>query len=861
MHGILTANLKAAKSSYTATAVAIALAVAFLLACLGLAGGVKVKMGHNLAHNVTGAEMVATISEGASADAKPGQPGILDRVAAALANLHPEWQILTRSPFFARVSKQKFSNHTEIMGLAQPRFDPGELTKGTRPAAENQIGLDASVAKTLRAKLQDQVSIEVYDPAKNYILRHNLTVSGIYQSRPGAFPTVYVTNTRLQLWLGKTPDSNLLLVASPHGELNENNAQAQASTEIKQLAAKYAQPGAIVVQPVSRYISDQVDKTVGGNGLLAILLIFPTIAAVTAVIVVSVTYNVLLARRRRSLALLRAVGATKGQLRGLILKETVLLGAVSAILGVLIGVPATGIINHQTALTRTWEESFGVITWQIVLACFGAGVAISVLAGYVPARQVSKVTPMQALAEEDPYDTVHRRRVFKTISGTILFLAGTTGMILSTLQNYRIIHAEHADTSIITQLFLLAMLCGAISFIGLLLLTSIVLPYFTAALGKLSSKKAVTWRLAAENTRRNPRRTGATGAALTLGVTLVVMLLTGASSMQATAQRAINAKKPLDFILVASSPLTRDTIDKANKVQNIEKVIKVPGLKGTVTIDTPDKDKYNFPYSGENTTILAADVAADSIARAPLTHAKPGQIVIPKLDKHLRGKTVTVTSGNKTLKLKALPGNLAFPQLHANDLAKLRSPENVPYTRALYLRIKDNISSAQVEQIASDLMALNPEIELSSEAFMRVMLTEMLQAIMWTTVTMMGISIVVSLVGVANTLGLSVLERRRENGLLRALGMTKGRMRIMLLLEALLLGIGGGVVGMIAGIGYAVAGLYALPVSFDDASILVQIPSLAWGVIAVIVLVAMLASVWPARNATKVSPVEALAHD
>lgn len=866
MHGLLSANIRAAKSSYVATALAIALAVAFLLTCLGLAGGMKVKMAHNLAHNVNGAEIVASIKPNSSVDVKEGQSGPLDRVSGDLSAAHPEWEILTRSRFAVGISKQNRSNHCEVLGLAQPRFDSGELAKGTRPEADTEIGLDASIAKTLGVGLQDQVSVEIYDRKTDQVRTQNLTVTGIYKALPGSFPTSYVTKARLQEWQGENPISNLLLVASPNGELAGGASQAQTLNEIRSLLEKYHAAEAISVATFDQYLSDQVDRTIGGNELLVILLVFPLLAGVTAIIVVSVTYSVLLARRRRTLALLRAVGATKGQLRRLFLQETLLVGAISSLLGIGIGTLATGVINHESDLTRTWAESFGVIDWPILLACFCTGLVISVLAGYAPARQVSRVTPMQALAAEDPYAVTQKRRIVKTCVGAFLFLAGTASMVWATMQSYHLMHpgltSDTFDNSAATTFFLLAMFSGALSFLGLLLLTAVVLPYLTAALGHLAPKNAMTWRLAAENTRRNPRRTGATGAALTLGVTLVVMMLTGAASMEATAQYTINAKKPLDFTLYSvDTPLTEDTIARAEQVKNIEKVAPVPALKGRITLDKPNSEYY-FPYEPDTTALLAEDVAVDDISRAPLTHPQPGQIAIPSLDKHLVGKTVTVTSGDKTLKLKTQRGNLSFVQLHPDDLAKLRSTDNIPYTQAFYAKIKDGITSAEVEQVASDLMALNPELRLESEALMRVMFTEMLQAIMWGAVAMLGVSVVVSLVGVANTLGLSVLERRRENGLLRALGLTRSMMRLMLTFESFLLGIGGVVIGLLAGIGYAVAGIYALPIGFeDDVPLVLVVPGLAWGAVAVVLVVAVLASVWPARGAAKVSPVEALAHD
>ena len=141
------------------------------------------------------------------------------------------------------------------------------------------------------------------------------------------------------------------------------------------------------------------------------------------------------------------------------------------------------------------------------------------------------------------------------------------------------------------------------------------------------------------------------------------------------------------------------------------------------------------------------------------------------------------------------------------------------------------------------------------------MFTQIAQGLMWGAFAMLGVSVLVALVGVANTLALSVMERRRENGMLRALGMTKGRLQGMLAIEALLTALGALVIGVLAGLGYAIAGINALPVTELASAQVIVVPPLAIAAAALTIVVALLASIGPARAAARVTPVEALAHD
>ena len=481
-------------------------------------------------------------------------------------------------------------------------------------------------------------------------------------------------------------------------------------------------------------------------------------------------------------------------------------------------------------------------------------------------------------------------------------------MVYATLKNHRLMMSvsEQGDMDTYTSnFFLIAMFAGMISFLGLIMLTSIVLPYVTSALGVFSSPAAVTWRLAAENTGRNPRRTGATGAALTLGITLMVLLLVGTASVDATGKKLIDEHTPVDLQLVSEGePLSQSTIANVKATSGLEHTIAVNGLLGSAVpwdeyektqklLSQPEKltqdenggcivAATNEPCDPDADTqemlLESKDFSTISHSRIPVI--APGHVGIPMLSDEEVGKPYAVRSGEKVLKLTAEKTPLDFVSVNPQDLAGLASSTQVVRPaqtdadqelernatvlapRVLLMRISPDCSFSDIEQLASDIPAASEQdAYITGSAPDRAMFTQIAQGLMWGAFAMLGVSVLVALVGVANTLALSVMERRRENGMLRALGMTKGRLQGMLAIEALLTALGALVVGVLAGLGYAIAGINALPVTELASAQIIVVPPLAIAAAALTIVVALLASIGPARAAARVTPVEALAHD
>ena len=334
MKGILRADLRKNVKSYTATALAIALAVAFLLTCLGLTEGLKMTLARNLTEEAAGADLIVKAPNGVPYDGEGPEPDYLQKVADQAHTAHPEWKILTRSAMSVDLSANRKTVSASVLGLGNPVFDPSSVVEGKRPSSETEIGVEQSNAKTLGVKVGDTVNAGIYDPATDDTKTVPLKVSGIYKARPGAFPSTYVSDSLVKAWAGDDYLADILLVSG----VGSTNLKA-AAAELKQLTSHTADADYYEVFTADQYLDRAVDTMMGGEDVLLVLaLVFPLIAGVTAIIVVSVTYNVLFARRRRQLALLRAVGATSGQLRSLVARETLLVGAVSAMIGVLAGV-------------------------------------------------------------------------------------------------------------------------------------------------------------------------------------------------------------------------------------------------------------------------------------------------------------------------------------------------------------------------------------------------------------------------------------------------------------------------------------------------------------------------------------------
>jgi putative ABC transport system permease protein len=399
---------------------------------------------------------------------------------------------------------------------------------------------------------------------------------------------------------------------------------------------------------------------------------------------------------------------------------------------------------------------------------------------------------------------------------------------------------------------LVALPGGVLSFLGVVLLAQRAVPPVVAAVGRLLGRVGgVPGRLAAGNATRNPRRTAATATALLIGVTLTTAMVVGAASTRATAQAGLAAAYPTDVIVDASGEPMPAAVQQ--QLAAVDGVVAATGLTGA-SLTGPD---------GQDTWVSGVDPAAALPVLRSTTDLKlpeQGQIVLPFWAEdswHAKpGSSVTLTAGDRSRTLSVVAGKTEYPLLTAVDLQGL-SPGAAVDT--MWLRLADDADqTAAIDEITDLAGSAVPTAVVTGLASERAAIDSVLDVLLLVVTGLLGVAVVIALIGVGNTLALSVVERRQESGLLRALGLTRGQLRGLLAWEAVL------VAGVAALLGVLLGGIYGLvgaaSVLGDLGEIVLSVPWLQVGAIVAVATVAgLLASVLPARRAARTPPVAAIA--
>lgn len=588
-------------------------------------------------------------------------------------------------------------------------------------------------------------------------------------------------------------------------------------------------PGA-TVQPRDAFVEDlQAELTNEVNVLAILLLVFAAIALFVSVLVIANTFSILFAQRARDFALLRCVGATRRQVVRSVRVEALVLGAAAALLGLVVGTGlGYGLVALATNALPSGSMGTPTPSPQWYAGAFAVGVLVTAVAAWLPTRRVVRVSPLAALRPDDSTSV-------RTGAGRARVLLGlaaiATGSVLLGL-------------SISASDPLAMVLGGTAAFSGVLLLGPVLVPALIRAAGGLAGRVAgVPARLAAENAVRNPRRTAATTASLLVGVTLTTAVLVGLASSRSAVDTDLDEDYPVDLALTAQrASLPGDVLDEVRAVPGVGSAATLQGAAARVS------------GAGELPLLAPTDVAPIVHGAPGLESPAPGEVWLPA--EHAGRREVTVQVGDRSEVLRVRSGD-GWGDAALVAPATLAALTDAPTTYAVWVRAAEGVD---VEDLAGDLDALAQPADATLHNGLRERhwVTLQLDILTGTVVALLGIAVVIALVGIGNTLGLSVLERRRENSLLRALGLTRRQLRATLAAEALLLSVVATVLGTVIGVTFAWVSLQALVEAAVDQAPLV----LPWGQLVTVVLVAavagLLSSLLPARQAARTAPAAGL---
>ncbi|MFD7309037.1 ABC transporter permease [Promicromonospora sp. NPDC059942] len=771
-----------------------------------------------------------------------------------------------------------------VAAPSDPRLTPLVLADGAWPDGPDRIALPVDVAELFGVGVGDTVSstrcLRAGKPAPGtpglgergtecyggQEAVEALTVSGLVDDPVSAYAAgggvAVVTPAALERQLAgsgatsgkaagkaavESPGMRTVVVA-----LDRPGDEAAVAEVRGALAA--AVPSATGVTTPEEYAEDVVAGISGGQNIvyLVFVLALAAVSLVVAGLVIANTFQVLVAQRSHTLALLRCVGAGTGQIHRSVLLEAVLLGTVASVAGIVVGslfVQAGLLVapafDLGVALPRTIP-----LTPTAFLVPLAAGLLVTLAAAVAPARVASRVAPLAALrpaAGLDPAGTGRARAVFAafaTLGGLAVMAAGV---------------ALGRSGSIDTGLFA-AVLGGSVSLVGIIVGSVFWLPRVAALFGRLAGAGGATARLASANALRNPRRTAATSTALLIGVTLVSMMTTGAASARLTMNDQLDARFPVD-LRVTSTAHDADGAAAAVPAAVTDALAGVDGLGAVVPVTNASVRRAD---GGTPVQVAAVDPAdLRSVANTPADdRLRPGRIVVPQ-----RAATLYDLAGADTLVLTGPGGRVTLDVVHSgsrSDRAYLTPQDLAAIAPGLapgevWAQVDGDRDAADVVSAVQAAVSTTGEtVGVTGTVVERSTYQQMVDVILSIVVGLLTVAVLIALVGVANTLSLSVIERTRENAMLRAIGLSRGQLRATLAVEGMVIAGVGAVLGIVLGLVYGWVG------ATTALSVLGQVPLVVpWtevGVVLAVALVAgLLASVVPARAAVRTHPVAALA--
>ncbi|MGA4669996.1 ABC transporter permease [Propionibacteriaceae bacterium Y1923] len=607
------------------------------------------------------------------------------------------------------------------------------------------------------------------------------------------------------------------------------NLEDGADADAVIAAAKSALPGFDVLTAQDAQDAFVKDLATGIDVFRYLFGVFQFIAVLVGMIIIANTFTILVTQRRRQIGLLRAVGASSGQVQRKFLAEAVVLGALGSLGGILLGY-----VIAAAGSAWTGSLQFGIsFPWLWLLLSFVIGVVITVAAAFIPVMKTTRVSPLEALQPVLNADAEKRVSRIRTVVILVFAAIGVAMALMSFFgpEDPALWWALGA-----TFFLVIAVLFGA----------PLYVPTLLRLLGRLVSWRGPTARLAVMNSARNPQRAAATAVALMLAMGLIVTMQVGTATIRTTLVSEIEEQYPVDLTVQSyGQPLTTADQDLVKNLDNVDQLAELRG--GLIETDTGSVLLLASPDLSKVTPLMPTPIP-DDVAYTGGDFPDGSTL------------TLTTTSGESvTLTIRTF-NDVGFGNLMVSE-STMEKLVDSPQVYGYWIKVVDRGEMAGMMSALTPVLATG-SFGLGGGAMIADLINTVLDVILLVVTALLAVAVTIALVGVANTLGLSVIERTRESALLRALGMKRGSLRIMLLIEAVLLAVVGTVVGLIGGSFLAWMGIrgafrtVGIPVSELKFDINLWQTLI---LLAVAVGFAALASILPGRRAAMASPTEALA--
>ena len=770
-------------------------------------------------------------------------------------------------------------------------------TEGRDPQKIGEITLIKSIAKSIHANIGDTITLVKVDDTggdkeKSYDVRVvGLVDDGEHSQIPFSNRGTYlggVTNDFCAKLNNLKNFDNEVVQSKVYMSIDESKINDLSPKINSLLPSRFSlmsrhEVGVRAVRNVSN----------GTNFVTMFLLSFGILALLISSLVIANTFQVLVAQRRRTLALLRVIGAQSHQLYAAVLLEAAILGVISAGVGVLCAIGFMGAISNVNINSGPLSKiplivSLPAIVWPIAI-----GAIVTVLASMSAARSATKVTPMEALR---PMDLIKDKRasIIRAVFGVLFIVVGILATALSATSLASMIAGKSPTAGSDSWMTLLGAMFGcALVFIGIIITATFWMPFAMKATGAIMALCGPASKVANANVQRNPRRVAATGTALLIGVTLVSTVVTGAICGKATLKGVVDDHYSVDIIIQGKN-VDESLAADISKISGIKHTELLPAVPMTFK-NAKGKTEYAMAAGVDNVNQLKNVMHTDLDG----VNINKDSVLLPKFNEE-GGEPFELKKGN--LNLQAYVEKYSSGETDSDDITPFTGMNTDPsnndksitvkqvqfkkyrnvniYSRNTafvsksyfnnYLKPTTHILLISVDSSKANLVDIvknirnitssYAEVMAGGSVFQRAQWESAIDVMMMLLVGLIAVAVVIALIGVANTLSLSVIERTKESATLRAIGMTRGQVRRSLALEATLISLTSTVSGLIVGTAFGWIGSYMVFSAIGKVPFVID-----WTIYAVLALIALLAallsSVLPARRAVKSSPVVALAED
>ncbi|MFJ5840905.1 ABC transporter permease [Streptomyces shenzhenensis] len=706
------------------------------------------------------------------------------------------------------------------------------LTSGHAPRGENEVLVDAKTAERAGYKVGDTVRLSIDGPVLSPQIVGVFTTDDGNVAAGGSL-ALFDTATAQKLF-GKAGGYDEIDVRAKPG-----TSQAALKSQLDKALPKdrtETTTGQSLADEQAQQIADSM------NGMRQGLLVFAGIALFVGTFIIANTFTMLVAQRTKELALLRAVGASRRQVTRSVLIEAFVVGTVAGVTGLAAGI---GIGAGLRALLGSFGDTIPdgplIVTPGTVVAALAVGVVITMLAAWLPGRRAAKIPPVAAMSSLHAQATT-KSLVLRNTLGALFAAAGVAVVLAATTMKGTDGQAPMG-------------LGAVLLIIGVFILTPLLSRPLIAAAAPVLRVFGVSGKLARQNSVRNPRRTAATASALMIGLTLITGMTVMAGSLQTAIDKMATSALRADYVvrMANGNNLSPDVDRKLAALDDVSASSPMRDALARIDGETEYLTGVNGPAIGKLTDLKvdegAFTVTGSKIVVDDTTAKSRGWKAGTQFTAHFEGgrtKRLTVAGvyeGNELIR-GVLVDTAALPKL--SD------------TRDMQVMVKmAGGASAAAKDTLEKALDSNPGIQVQSKKDLSDSIAQMFTLLLNMLYGLLGMAVLVAVLGVINTLAMSVFERSQEIGMLRAIGLDRRAVKRMVRLESLVISLFGGVLGIGLGVffGWAVGRLagssmptYELVLPWDRIAIFLLLSA----------VVGALAALWPARRAARLNMLAAI---